>query len=102
MRGSSPLTSRAGGYSFFATSVPLSLAIILMAFAAAPLACATLSGMSFGAENAPQVYIPGFDVSIGEKVSVSQNLYLLSFMPRLLASVSTFFGGCIPVERTTM
>ncbi len=70
MRGSSLDTSLSGGYSFTVASVPLSEAIKLAAFTAAPLACATLSGISFGEENAPQTYMPSFDVSTGENIFV--------------------------------
>ncbi len=102
MRGSSPDISLSGGYSFKVESVPLAEEIKLPAFAAAPLACATLSGISFGEENAPQTDMPGLDVSTGEKIFVWQNLYLLMFIPSTSASFSVFLGGCIPMDKTIM
>ncbi len=102
MRGSSPDTSLSDGYFFTVVSVPLSEEIKLAAFAAAPLACATLSGMSFGEGNVPQTNMPGFDVSTGEKALVWQNLYLLSSIPSTSASFSASLGGCIPMDKTTM
>ncbi len=73
--GSSPLTSFSGGYSFTLVSVFLAGASRIEASPAAPLACITVSGMSFGEEKAPQTNIPGLEVSIGEWSLVLQNPY---------------------------
>ena len=55
---------------------PRSEAMTEEAFAAAPEASDTLSGMSFGAPKAPPTNIPGREVSSGEnKISVEQKSY---------------------------
>ncbi len=101
IRGSSSDTSFSGGYSFTVVSVSLSEEIRLDALTAAPLACATLSGMSFGEENAPQTYTPGLEVSSGENVWVEQKSYVFNSKFSALANSSACLGGFIPTERTT-
>jgi len=87
MRGSWPETSISGGYSLGVASFPLSLATVAPARAAAPLPCATVSGMSLGDATAPLTKMPGTLVSSGPKVEVAANPCSLSLTPRFLASV---------------
>src|SRR4030043_495845 len=100
--GSLPEMSFSLGYSFLVTSFPLSLESRAATCPAAPLACATESGMSFGPENAPQTYIPGTDVSTGVRSSVSQNPNLLSLIPMAFAIAPADSGGIAPADSTTM
>ena len=100
-RASSSSTAFSNGNSFLVMSFPLSEAMIPAAFAAAPLACATLSGMSFGEERAPQTYIPGLELSSGENNLVEQNPYLFKLIPSFWANSPMWLGGSIPTASTT-
>jgi hypothetical protein len=55
MRGSWPQMSRSSGYSLVRVRLPRAGARISPAWAEAPKACMTVSGMSRGAWNTPQV-----------------------------------------------
>jgi len=90
------------GYFFSSTRLLRSDAIRPAAFAAAPDASITVSGISFGPEKEPQTYIPGWFVLIGENLEVSQNPNSLSFIPNLSASSLTPSFGSNPTDRTTI
>ncbi len=71
-RGSSPTTSRSGGYSLSTVSVPRESARPVITCAAAAEAWATLSGMSLGSPNGPQTKTPSRVVSSGWNSCSSQ------------------------------
>ena len=79
----------------------LAVDITAAAFAAAPEASATESGISLGEVKCPAANTPGLVVSSGENSPILQKPYLLSSIPRTSLSSSVPFGGIAPTARTT-
>ena len=75
-----------------------------MAAAAAPPACATVSGISFGLWQAPARKIPSELVSTGPSLGCSSRKKpsLLRLIPRVWASLAASSCGSIPVARMTI
>ena len=100
-RGSCPLISTSGGYSFSVTSVPRASLITSAARQAALLALITDSGISIGISNAPATYMPSRVVIFGASSFVWQKPNLSSVMPNLSARSLVPSAGSNPTERTT-
>ena len=67
---------------------------------AAPLAWATVSGMSFGPSATPAVNIPFTDVSVGESIFVFINPNLSNSMFNIFDSSIVDFGVSNPTDKT--
>src|SRR4030042_3904955 len=101
MRGACPVTSFSKGYSLTLIKVPRASQRRDKTLDAAPPACITVSGLSFGSVNGPQTNIPSLLDSTGLKGSTQQNPCSLSLIPKLLFSFLANSGGCKPTDNTT-
>src|SRR4030043_1534784 len=101
MRGACPVTFFSGGYSLVLIKVPRTSERRDKTLDAAPPACITVSGISFGSVNGPQTNIPSLLDSTGLKGSVQQKPCSLSSIPKLLFNFLANSGGCMPTDKTT-